>query len=85
MSVERKPSSPSPIAAVRRRVLGTFAPAALGCVLGFYYHQWFGPTGTEAGRAMAGLYATMGAAGMILATRLGAILFALVQDLRGKH
>ncbi|MEL6186608.1 MAG: hypothetical protein AAFU79_18470 [Myxococcota bacterium] len=62
---------------LRRRVLGTLFPAAVGCLAGFQYARATLPA-EEGG--LLGMYATAGAAVAILAVRLGGILWMIIQD-----
>lgn len=67
---------------LRRRVLGTLAPAALGCALGFYYAQAFVPE--AASQNLYGMYATIGAVIAIMTVRVGSILWMIVADFLGR-
>lgn len=61
---------------LRRRLVGSVTPAAVGCALGFLYGQRFG----DLGDAAPGLYATLGAVVGILVVRVGAILWMILRD-----
>lgn len=63
---------------LRRRVLGTLLPAAVGCFAGFQYAQATLPP--EDAQRLAAMYASGGAALGILAVRLVGLLWMIIQD-----
>lgn len=69
-------------ASLRRRVLGTLGPAALGCAGGFYYARMFIPEAEAQG--LYGMYATTGAVVALLSVRLGGIFWMIARDFLGR-
>lgn len=68
----------------RRRILGTLAPAAVGCVLGYFYGVYFGDLDAAARVGLPGMYASLGAVVGILVVRVGGLLWMIVGDFRGR-
>ena len=70
-------------AGLRRRLLGTLLPAAVGCALGYLYGERFGDPSLASPAGLPGLYATLGAVVGILATRVGSVLWMVLRDFAG--
>ena len=66
----------------RRRILGTLAPAAVGCFAGYLYGENFADPDLSEKVGLPGLYATLGAASALMIVRLGGLLWMIVRDLR---
>jgi uncharacterized membrane protein YccC len=75
---------PTGIARARRRILGTLAPAALGCVVGYYYGEWFGDPEEAARIGLPGMYASIGAVVGILLVRLSTLVGMILRDFLGR-
>lgn len=74
----RKPSPVPATAGLRRRLIGTVLPAAIGCAAGFWAGQRYGDADLLA--EAPGMYATMGAVVGILAVRVGAMFWLIIRE-----
>lgn len=68
-------------APLRRRIIGTLLPAAIGCALGYLYGERYGDPDLIETLNLPGLYATLGAVVGILCVRLGVIVWMVLRDI----
>lgn len=73
------------IARTRRRIVGTLAPAAIGCLLGYYYGEYFGDVEEAARIGLPGMYASVGAVVGILVMRVGGLFWMIARDFLGRE